>query len=65
MSKVATVLGLCLKFKYPQMPLPQRRTKALFKDAMPLSSKMLEKTKCYDVSIEKKEDGIFARGRTK
>ena len=68
LSKVATVLGLCLKFKYPQMPLPQRRTKALgilFKDAMPLSSKMLEKIKCYDVSIEKKEDGIFARGRTK
>ena len=68
LSKVTTVLGLCLKFKYPQMPLPQRRTKALgilLQDAMPLSAKMLEKMKCYDVSIERKENGIFARGRTK
>ena len=68
LSKVTTVLGMCLKFKYPHMPLPQRRTKVLgilFKNAMPLSAKMLEKTKCYDVSIERKEDGIFAHGRTK
>ena len=67
MSKVSTILGHCLKFKYPMETLAQRRAKALavlLQQAMPLSEDMKRTHKFHDVAVEEQDGLIIARGRT-
>ena len=45
LSKVATILGICFKFKYPKLPLSERRVLALarlIQDSMPLSLELVK-----------------------
>ena len=67
LSKVATILGICLKFKYPKLPLSERRVLALarlIQDSMPLSLELVKSSKCHDVQIIYEDEAVYARGRT-
>ena len=67
LSKVATILGICLKFKYPKLPLSERRVLALarlIQDSMPLSMELVKSSKSYDVEIIYEDEAVYARGRT-
>ena len=67
LSKVATILGICLKFKYPKLPLSERRVLALarlIQDSMPLSKELVKSSKSYDVQIIYEDEAVYARGRT-
>jgi len=51
LSKIATILGICLKFKYPKLPISERRVLALarlIQYSMPLSLELVKSSKSYD-----------------
>ena len=67
LSKVVSILGHCLKFKYPLLPISERRILALSKlmqDFTPLSKDMLKTSRGYDVQFTEEENSVFAEGRT-
>ena len=67
LSKVLSILGICLKFKYPHLPLAERRVLALsrlIQDAMPITTEMMKTSKSHDVQIIYEDGVVYARGRT-
>ena len=67
LSKVVSIMGHCLKFKYPLLPISERRILALSKlmqDSMPLSKEMLKTSRGYDVQFIEEENSVYAKGRT-